>query len=331
MTGKAAMEEQARADDQQQFRSKYETRVKPFYQRGRFGEFPGVGSSKIRYVCFESGRESGALVVLPGKSETYLKYAELFYDLQELRLSIYAFDHRGMGFSERLLPDRLKVHVEEFRHYLEDVELFLDDVVRARERGKLFVLGHSMGGLVAALHLERRPADFQAAVLSSPMFEIDTGRLPGFLARLIAGPLERLKGPTGYGPGQDKLRRPEFAGNRLTHSYPRWFLWERETIPNTPELHFGGVTNRWLRESLRYGRKAVLGAGKISVPVLLLQAEQDSITRAGGQDCFCRRAPLCRKELIRGARHEILIEQEEMRRQALEHIKGFLIEQIKGR
>ncbi len=324
------MEEQAQADDQQQFCSKYETRVNPFYQRGRFGEFPGVEGLKIRYVCFESGKESGALVVLPGKSETYLKYAELFYDLQELKLSMYAFDHRGMGFSERLLPDRLKVHVEDFRHYLEDLKRFLAAVVGARDHEKLFVLGHSMGGLVAALHLERRPADFRAAVLSAPMFEIDTGRLPSFLARLIAGPLECIKGSTSYGPGQDKPRRPSFAGNRLTHSYPRWFLWERETIPNTPEIHFGGVTSRWLRENLRYGRKAVLGAGKIAVPVLLLQAEEDSITRAGGQDRFCRRAPLCRKELIHGARHEILIEQEEVRRHTLERIKGFLKGWIEG-
>ena len=96
-------------DNERSFRSKYESRVLPFYKNGRFGEFAGVGGLKIRYLCFEKKNTSGALVVLPGKSETYLKYAEFFYDLRDLNMSLYSMDHRGIGFSERMLPDRLKM------------------------------------------------------------------------------------------------------------------------------------------------------------------------------------------------------------------------------
>ena len=317
-------------DNEQTFRSKYETQVLPFYRNGRFGEFPGVGGVKIRYVTFQKKNGSGALVVLPGKSETYLKYAEFFYDLQELPLSLYSMDHRGMGFSERMLPDRLKMHVEHFDDYLQDLRTFLDTVVKAGEHERLFVLGHSTGSLIAALYLENHPEEFRAAVLCSPLFELNTGPAPGFALRALARLLDRPGRHEEYSLGQKNIERLPFEKNTISHSYPRWSLWEQEIIPNTEAIQFGGVTNRWIRESLTAGHRAVRGAEQIKVPLLLLQAEQDGLTKAGAQDRFCRRAPLCRKILMRGARHEILIEREDIRAAAIAHIKSFLNEQVRN-
>lgn len=315
-------------DNEQAFRSKYETQVLPFYRSGRFGEFAGVGGLKIRYLCFEKKNTTGALVVLPGKSETYLKYAEFFYDLQDLNMSLYSMDHRGMGFSERMLSDRLKMHVEHFDDYLQDVRTFLDTVVKAGQPERLFVLGHSTGSLIAALYLENYPEEFQAGVLSSPLFELNAGPAPGFalraLVRLFDGPGRHEQ----YSLGQKNIKRLPFEKNTISHSYPRWSLWEQEIIPNSEEIQFGGVTNHWIRESLMAGHRAVRGAKQIKVPVLLLQAEQDSITKARAQDRFCRRAPLCRKVLMRDAGHEILIEEEDIRAAAIAHIKAFLNERL---
>ena len=317
-------------DDERTFRSKYESRVLPFYKNGRFGEFAGVGGLKIRYLCFEKKNPSGTLVMLPGKSETYLKYAEVFYDLRELPLSLYAMDHRGMGFSERMLPDRLKMHVEHFSDYLQDFRTFLDAVVKAGEHQHLFVLGHSTGSLIAALHLESYPEEFQAGVLCSPLFELNAGPAPGFALRALTRLLDRPGRHEQYSFGQKNIKRPSFQNNTISHSYPRWSLWEQEIIPNTEAIQFGGVTNRWIRESLLAGHRAVRGAEQIKVPVLLLQAEHDSLTKAGAQDRFCRRASLCRKVLMRGARHEILIEREDIRAAAIAHIKSFLNEQMRN-
>jgi lysophospholipase len=317
-------------DIEQNFRSKYETQVLPFYRNGRFGEFAGVGGVKIRYLCFEKKNTSGALVVLPGKSETYLKYAEFFYDLQELPLSLYSMDHRGMGFSERMLPDRLKMHVEHFHYYIQDVRTFLDNVVKTGANKHLFVLGHSTGSLIAALYLESHPEEFQAGVLCSPLFELNVGHLPGLAQRSLARLLDRPGRHEQYSLGQKNIKRLPFEKNTISHSYARWSLWEQEIIPNTEAIQFGGVTNRWIRESLAAGHRAVRDAEQIKVPVLILQAEQDSFTKAGAQDRFCRRTPLCRKVLMRGAKHEILIEREDIRAAAIAHIKTFLNEQIRN-
>jgi len=245
-------------------------------------------------------------------------------------LSLYTMDHRGMGFSERMLPDRLKMHVEHFSDYLQDFRTFLDAVVKAGEHQHLFVLGHSTGSLIAALHLESYPEEFQAGVLCSPLFELNAGPAPGFALRALTRLLDRPGRHEQYSFGQKNIKRPSFQNNTISHSYPRWSLWEQEIIPNTEAIQFGGVTNRWIRESLLAGHRAVRGAEQIKVPVLLLQAEHDSLTKAGAQDRFCRRASLCRKVLMRGARHEILIEREDIRAAAIAHIKSFLNEQMRN-
>jgi lysophospholipase len=316
-------------EEQRRFQKKYKTQVLPFYSGGRFGEFSGVGGLKIRHVTFDRLGASGALVILPGKSETYLKYAEFFYDLQDFPLSLYAIDHRGMGFSERPLPDRLKMHVERFDEYVEDLATFVDTVVKGGGHEHLYLFGHSTGGLIAAAYLERHPKIFKAGVLCSPLFDLNVGPVPGFVLRVLARLLDRPDRRREYGPGQRDIRRPEFQNNKITHSYPRWSLWEEDIIPNTEAIQFGGVTNHWLRESLMAGHRAVQRAEKISVPLLLLQARQDSIVSLSAQDRFCRRAPRCEKILIRGARHEILIEQDDTREEAIGRIKDFLTARLK--
>ena len=316
-------------EEQRRFREKYETQVLPFYSSGRFGGFSGAGGLKISTVVFDRKDSRGALVILPGKSETYLKYAELFYDLQDLPLSLYAMDHRGMGFSQRPLPDRLKMHVERFGQYVEDLAAFVDTVVKADGHKKLYLLGHSTGALIAALYMEQHPETLQAGVLCSPFFDVAIGPVPGFVTRTLARLLDRPGRKEQYGPGQRDIKRPEFRSNRITNSYPRWSLWEEQIIPNTEAIQFGGVTNHWLRESLVAGQRAVREAGKITVPLLLLQAEQDSMVRLGAQDRFCRRAPECTRALIRGAKHEILIEEDNTRAEAIARIKGFLADQLK--
>jgi lysophospholipase len=315
-------------DTEQSFLGKYENQVLPFYRSGHLGEFSGVDGLKIRTVAFEKKNSSGALVILPGKSETYLKYAEFFYDLRDLPLGLYAMDHRGMGFSERTLPDRLKMHVERFQEYVEDLATFIDAVVKAGGHERLYLFGHSTGALAAALYMEQYPETFQAGVLCSPFFDVGIGPLPGFLTRTLARLLDCPGRRRKYGPGQRNIKRPGFQNNKITNSYARWSLWEEDIIPNTEAIQFGGVTNHWLRESLTAGNRAVREAAKITAPILLLQAEQERIVRLGPQNRFCRRAPRCTKVLIRGAKHEILIEGDTARGEAISRIKDFLSGQL---
>jgi lysophospholipase len=204
----------------------------------------------------------------------------------------------------------------------------VDSVIASTKQDRLFVFGHSTGALIAALYMEYNPATFKAGVLCSPFFDAATGPIPGFAARALARLLDQPRRRCEYGPGQREIVRSDFQNNKITSSYPRWSLWEEDIIPNTEAIQFGGVTNHWLRESLTAGFRAVRQAGRIAVPLLLLQAGADRVVRLGVQNRFCRRAQRCTKVRIREAGHEIHIERDELRNEALNRIKGFLSVQL---
>jgi lysophospholipase len=69
-------------------------------------------------------------------------------------------------------------HVRDFQDYVSDLRKFYTDFVRPTAHKKHVLLGHSMGGCIASLYLEKHNQDFDAAVLSSPMHEPRLGFLP---------------------------------------------------------------------------------------------------------------------------------------------------------
>ena len=147
---------------------------KSFYQ---MGEFPGEKGVKIRYARFGNQRgEKGSLVFVSGRAENLFKYIELFYDLhQEGWSPIYTYDHRGQGFSSRLTSKANRADVENYSHYRKDLKSFMNLVLKDSlvDKEKLFMIAHSMGGLIAVDYLQTyKEPEFQALVLSSPMFRI---------------------------------------------------------------------------------------------------------------------------------------------------------------
>ncbi|MBN1836456.1 MAG: alpha/beta fold hydrolase [Spirochaetales bacterium] len=305
-------------------RQRHESEVLPHYARGEQGTLPGAGGVSLSYVGFPAQSPAGALVLLPGKGEPCLKYAELFYDLRGWGWSLYGLDHRGMGHSDRLLPDRRKVHVERFEDYVEDLAAFLRRVVQVRRPRRVVLLGHSTGAVVAARLLQERPGLADGAILSSPAFAPRLGPLPGGLIRFLAKTLDRPGRGEEYAPGEERARRRSFEENVISHSRARWGLWEEAIPAEHPEIVLGGVTRRWLRELTQAGGRALAAAGEVRAPVLLLAAAEDRVVLRRPQARFCRRCPTCTRVRLEGARHEVLIEADPVRERVIEEIRRFL-------
>ena len=309
------------------FFNNYQKKIVPFYNSCEQGFFFGVENKRINYLKYESEKTDTAIIILHGKSESYIKYAELIYDLKEPGLSFYLMDHRGMGFSERILDhDRDKVFVKNFDNYVIDLKTFINTVVKRKKYKKLFLISHSTGGTIAALYLESSPDDFDGAVFSAPMMKLNTGIFPEKIVDLITKFFISMKMGKNYSIAQGKRKPRNFKNNNLTSSRKRWDLWEEKILPENPEIRSGGATNRWISESIKACRKALNNSHKIKAPVLILKAENDLVVNSEEIDIFCEKTA-CEKLSFKDAKHEILMEKDSIRNIALQQILTFINEQ----
>jgi lysophospholipase len=275
-----------------------------------------------------------------------IKYQEVIHDLVSAGYSVYILDHRGQGFSERIALDQVG-HVDRFNDYVDDLKMFIDRVVRpSRDRIRtlggggplpLFLLAHSMGGCIASLYLETYPDDFDAAVLCSPMHRPSTTDLPEDIVKYAEEIIKHLidtKNVLGKekefapkkGPYLDEpYERLDPKTKALTHSKDR-FEWVRSLYKRCPEVTVGGPSNQWVVEAIRAAKRAREDAGRIKIPVLLLQAGEDAIVEPDGQRIFQKNLGpgRCKLVPIAGAYHELLIECDEYRNRVLQEILAFL-------
>ncbi|NAW68941.1 alpha/beta fold hydrolase [Vibrio sp. V27_P1S3P104] len=274
------------------------------------------------YWCsMTSSQHTKAIVVVNGRLESVWKYQELFYDLFHQGYDIYSFDHRGQGLSDRLLDDREIGHVHSFDDYVSDLAALVSHFNLQRYTQR-FLLAHSMGGAIATRYLQTYPTHpFNAVTLSAPMFGI---HMPWQL-RAVAEPLARMltyryRTPH-YAPGYGPYYAKPFAINPLTHSAIR-YQWFRALYEEKPELKLGGPSTRWVWQALKTTRRCRQYTRQLTIPLLLLQAECDTIVSNASQTRFitqlARTNPNARMQRIDGAKHELLFEQDHYRNQALE-------------
>lgn len=302
--------------------------VSQFWQQhAKEGELIGKDGVLLRYATLRQGDGQRAILLVNGRVESYLKYQELAYDLWQQGYSLYLLDHRGQGLSGRLLSDPQKGYVADFDDYVVDLKQFYQQVIAPERPAKLFLLAHSMGATISALYLARWPTDIDAAVLTSPMMGINLGLLPKWFAKGLAQFIHAIAGGDSnppYGPGQTPYQAKAFANNQLTHSQTRYQQF-RKLYQQQPQLQLGGATAHWIYKGIVAGERAIAQAGQIRTPLLVLQAGDESVVDNRAQDSFCQAAhcehgkPL----IITGAWHELLMESDDKRQQALSAIFDF--------
>ncbi|RUO76708.1 alpha/beta fold hydrolase [Pseudidiomarina taiwanensis] len=267
------------------------------------------------------------LWVSPGRLEAGIKYQELVYELAQQQYAVAILDHRGQGHSERESDHPQRGHINDFNDFVGDFEAFVD-MMSAKLPQDLpgVILGHSMGGAIAALYLAagKAPASIQAAVFSAPMIGINTGAVPRWLAHLIASAgayLNRWLSPNKpwYFFGSGDYDHIPFTRNQLTHSEAR-YNWFRHLYETHPDIKLGGPTFNWVRQALVACDKAEMIAHEITIPVTVIQAGGDKIVDLKAQKRFAAmlQHPRSRLLMIPNCRHEVFMEADVFRRPALE-------------
>lgn len=302
--------------------STYTKTIDAFYNTGSSGFFKGQENIKIFYKIFNQKKlsDSPAIVISPGRTEAAIKYKELIFDLYGNGYSVYIFDHRGQGQSGRMTDDPDMGYVEDFQFYIDDMQTFYLNYIKPKNHSKYFLLAHSMGGAIGMTYLEQYPKTFDAAAFSSPMLGLKTGTCSG--AKL----LEPKK--TAYGLGQGKYSEKDevFKNNTLTTSIVRF---ERmvEAFNVLPEARLGGASYHWVVESCNQFKYIFDNIELINTPLIIFSAEKEKIVSTKSHRHFIKNAQAKNKECnlyeIKGAKHELLIEQDMARTETLEIMLSF--------
>jgi alpha-beta hydrolase superfamily lysophospholipase len=128
------------------------------------GSIEGVGRVRLHFRISEVQNARGALLVTHGLGEHAARYDELAASLTACGISTFAYDQRGHGRS-----DGRRGHVRAFDVLLQDLDRFRREVVGMLDPAMpLFLLGQSMGGLIALRYLEEYDAPLAGAILCSP-------------------------------------------------------------------------------------------------------------------------------------------------------------------
>jgi alpha-beta hydrolase superfamily lysophospholipase len=266
--------------------------------RHETGDFEAPGAVRLVWQSWApDGHAAAVLAVVHGYGEHGGRYGFLVDDMVPRGYTVFTFDLRGHGRS----PGR-RGHIDRFGDYLADTRAFLAQVRRACPNTPVVLLGHSMGGLIAAALAEEddaglaqeRDAGLAGVVLSSP-----------FLGLRLAVPALQIKTARLLSRVAPTLRMPNpLRAEQLSHD-PAVVA-----AAGADPLNHRRTTARWGVEILNAQPAVIAAAGRLRTALLLLYAADDPIADPRAAERFFERAGSAdkAKRCYAGYYHEIFNE-----------------------
>ncbi len=261
------------------------------------------------------GAPRATIALFQGRAEFIEKYFETIGELLQRGFEVVTLDWRGQGGSERELANPRKGHVDDFAQYQRDLAAFLAQMARLACPKPWFALAHSMGGAILLEYAHGGGGHVARLVVTAPMIDIHGLRFPRG-ARALANTLDMLGLGAMFipGGGEASLVELQFDGNILT-SDPARLARSAAVLAKAPQLAIGDPTIGWMNAAFRQmNRFADLDyARRWTVPTLLIASGRDTLVSTPAVERFAQRLDLATLVTIPGARHEILMERDELR------------------
>lgn len=215
------------------------------------------GVPLMRQSWRPAGGAAVVLAVVHGYGEHGGRYRELAVELAERGYAVHVYDLRGHGRSAGR-----RGHIGRYSDYLDDTAVYLQ-AVRGEEEGRaVFLLGHSLGGLIAASFVEDRPAAGLAGlILSAPFLRLAMPVPPlklhvARLLSLVAPSMDIGNTLDAAALSHDPAVVAAYAVDPLNHH---------------------AATARWAAEVFAAQSAALSAASAISLPLLVMYGEADAV------------------------------------------------------
>ena len=260
-----------------------------FHDEGRLTARDGLGLYEQWWLPETDAR--AVVILVHGLAEHSGRYATTAEDLCRHGYAVYAADLRGHGRS-----DGRRCFVRSLDQCLDDLDVLVDDVRRRRPDKPLFLMGHSLGGLIAVRWCMTRDPDLRGLVLSAPALRLPDDLFP--ILRHVAGWVGRLfprLGVVRMG-GANISRDPAVV----------------ERFRADPLVFHGRFPAGTGAAVFRAIRQAAGRLDAIRLPLLVLHGTADRVCSAAGSRELCRAAASQDKllHLYEGLYHELLSEPE---------------------
>lgn len=222
----------------------------------------GVRDSNIYHQSWHPEKDTKAvLLIVHGLAEHSGRYMNLVNYFVPKGFVVYGIDHFGHGRS-----DGTRIFIESFDDYTSTLKTFVD-IVTEKEAGKpIFIVGHSMGGLISSVYLLDHQADFKGAILSGPGVKIpkDTSSVTIAIGRLLS----KIAPKAGI-LGLDA---------NFVSSDPAVV----EAYVNDPLVYTGKITARLASEMLGAMERVTTESHKITLPTIIVQGGEDKLVDPSG-------------------------------------------------
>lgn len=226
------------------------------------GSFRGVRGTSIFYQAWlPEGDAKAVVLVVHGLGEHSGRYGNVVEALVPRGYAVYALDHIGHGKSggEREVIERFEDFTATLTTYL--------GMVKAWQPGKpVFLMGHSMGGLIACAYLLDHQAEFRGAVISAPAIKVGAAVsgatiVMGKVLSAIAPKMGVLAlDPTGIS------RDPAVV----------------DAYVSDPLVYHGKTPARLAAEMLKAMQRVTAEIGTLTVPFIAVQGSEDRLVDPGG-------------------------------------------------
>jgi acylglycerol lipase len=268
------------------------------------GSFGGVLGRRIFWRSWtpDDAAARAVIVLVHGLGEHSGRYDHVVARLVAEGYAVNAVDHRGHGRS-----DGPRAFIEDMDDVVADVDTLVDRAVAAQPGVPVFMLGHSMGGLIALRYALAHQERLAGLILSAPLAQLDSVPKP---LELVARTLSVIA-----------PRAPVIAiDSGLVSRDPAVVADYRAD----PLVHHGKVPARTAVQLATTVERLPETVGAITIPTLILYGTADGLCPPAGSVMLGERIGASDKTVTayEGLFHEILNEPE--RETVLDDITGWL-------